>query len=88
MKDLQLMELATRTFPRRLVNGLGKCIEHDAPMTFSERAKWKACKDGERKPFAPGCGGSYEIFIIHALTPKRNHAVLRPERPGFAKIMA
>ncbi|KAJ6016555.1 exonuclease [Penicillium herquei] len=68
VQDLQLMELATRTFSKRLVNGLGKCIEHDAPMTISERARWKACKDGGRKLFAPELGGSYEVFIIRPLS--------------------
>lgn len=68
VQDIQLMELATRTFSKRLVNGLGKCIEHDAPMTISERAKWKACKDSGRKLFAPECGGSYEVFIIRPLS--------------------
>ncbi|RDH26307.1 exonuclease [Aspergillus welwitschiae] len=57
VQDLQLMELATR-----------KCIEHDAPMTISGRARWKACKDGGRKLFAPECGGSYEVFIIRPLS--------------------
>ncbi|KAJ5267864.1 exonuclease [Penicillium angulare] len=70
VQDLQLMELATRTFSRRLVNGLGKCIEHDAPMTLGERAKWKACKDAGRKLFAPECGGSYEVFIARPLSAK------------------
>lgn len=68
VQDLQLMELATHTFSRRLVNGLGKCIEHDAPMTLCERAKWKACKEAGRKFFAPECGGSYEVFIARPLS--------------------
>lgn len=68
VQDLQLMELATRTFSKRLVNGLGKCIEHDAPMTISERTRWKACKDAGRNLFAPECGGSYEVFIARPLS--------------------
>ncbi|KAJ6105326.1 hypothetical protein N7523_010136 [Penicillium sp. IBT 18751x] len=67
MQDLQLMELATRKSSRRFVNGLGKCIEYDAPMTADERAKWKACKEAGLKLFAPECGGSYEIFNTRPL---------------------
>ncbi|RAL09373.1 exonuclease [Aspergillus homomorphus CBS 101889] len=68
IQDLQLMELATRTFSKRFVKGLGKCIEYDAPMTPSERAKWKACKDAGRNLFAPECGGSYEVFNARPLS--------------------
>lgn len=62
VQDLQLMELATRRFSKRCVNGLGKCIENDAPMTLDERAHWKAAKNTGRNLFAPECGGSYDIF--------------------------
>lgn len=61
------MELATRKFSRRRVNGLGKCIEHDAPMTFIERVSWKAAKDAGRNLLAPECGGTYEIFNVRPL---------------------
>ncbi|KAH9882711.1 hypothetical protein J1614_000076 [Plenodomus biglobosus] len=37
VEDIQLMELATRTFPRRCVNGLQRCIEKDAVMTVAEK---------------------------------------------------
>lgn len=62
IQDLQLMELATRRFTRRCVNGLSKCIEHDAPMVSSERMAWKATKDQGLRLFAPERGGSYEVF--------------------------
>ena len=62
VQDLQLMELATRRFSKRCVNGLGRCIENDAPMTSGERAHWKAAKNTGRNLFAPDCGGSYDIF--------------------------
>lgn len=65
--DLQLMELATRTFPKRRVNGLARCIENDAGMTFSERQKWKATKEKGLKLFAPERGGSYEVFNTRPL---------------------
>ncbi|KAJ5471920.1 exonuclease [Penicillium diatomitis] len=62
------MELPPRRFSKGLINGLGKCIEHDTLMTISERAKRKACKDGGRKLFAPEYGGSYEVFITRPLS--------------------
>ncbi|CAG7984198.1 unnamed protein product [Penicillium salamii] len=65
--DLQLMELATRSFSRRCVSGLSKCLEKDLPMTASERAKWKYVKDKGRRLFAPECGGSYEVFNTRPL---------------------
>src|SRR6266566_5510940 len=62
IQDLQLMELATRTFARRHVKGLARCIEDDAPISLSERAAWKAAKEKGVKLFAPERGGSYEVF--------------------------
>lgn len=41
---LQLMELATRSFPRKYVQGLAKCTERDAPMTTLEIRNWKESK--------------------------------------------
>lgn len=43
--DIQLMELATRTFSKRCVNGLSKCIERDLYMGSVEAEKWKRIKD-------------------------------------------
>ncbi|KAL5396314.1 hypothetical protein PMIN06_012589 [Paraphaeosphaeria minitans] len=60
--DLQLMELATRTFPKRNVNGLQKCIERDAPMTLKEKSAWTTAKEQGLKLFAPEKGGRYEVF--------------------------
>ncbi|RKU40449.1 hypothetical protein DL546_000504 [Coniochaeta pulveracea] len=62
IQDLQLMELATRRFGRRCVNGLAKCIEHDAPMSSTEMLAWKATKEKGQRLFAPERGGSYEVF--------------------------
>ncbi|KAL4934844.1 ribonuclease H-like domain-containing protein [Aspergillus oleicola] len=67
VQDLQLIELATRTFPKRRVNSLTRCIENDADMTFSERQKWKATKEKGLKLFAPERGGSYEVFNTRPL---------------------
>lgn len=60
--DVQLMELATRSFSRRCVNGLAKCIERDLPMTLKERSDWKMSKEKGLRLFAPERGGSYEVF--------------------------
>lgn len=60
--DLQLMELTTRTFSRRCVNGLSKCIERDAPLSSNERLVWARIKENGRRLFAPEKGGRYEVF--------------------------
>lgn len=60
--DLQLMELATRSFPRKCVNGLSKCIERDAPLSIQERLSWIQTKEGGLRLFAPEKGGRYEVF--------------------------
>ena len=62
IQDIQLLENASRPFNRRCVNGLAKCIEKDATMTYSEKSNWKAVKEQGRKLFAPELGGSYEVF--------------------------
>ncbi|OHE92934.1 hypothetical protein CORC01_11801 [Colletotrichum orchidophilum] len=62
IQDLQLMEIATRTFSRRHVNGLSRCIERDASLSTLERIAWKRVKDKGVKLFAPERGGSYEVF--------------------------
>jgi exonuclease 3'-5' domain-containing protein 1 len=64
VQDLQLMELATRNFSKRRVNGLAKCIEHDAPMTPAERRAWSVAKEKGRDLFAPDREGSYEVFNV------------------------
>jgi exonuclease 3'-5' domain-containing protein 1 len=60
--DLQLMELATRSFSRRCVNGLSKCIERDAPLSVRERLDWVRIKEAGVRLFAPEKGGAYEVF--------------------------
>ncbi|KFY20822.1 hypothetical protein V491_03398 [Pseudogymnoascus sp. VKM F-3775] len=67
LQDIQLMELATRTFSRRCVNGLARCIERDLAMTQSERQQWAEGKDKGRRLFAPELGGSYEVFNLRPL---------------------
>lgn len=67
IQDLQLMELATRTFSRRCVNGLAKCLERDARMTLTEKLDWQKTKEKGRRLFAPECGGSYQVFDVRPL---------------------
>ena len=62
IQDLQLMELATRTFGRKYVNGLAKCIERDGCLSVAESNDWKECKEKGVRLFAPERGGSYEVF--------------------------
>lgn len=66
--DLQLMELATRYFPRRYVSGLAKCIERDASLTAYEIRCCNASKEKGLKLFAPERGGSYDVFNIRPLS--------------------
>ncbi|KAJ5351665.1 hypothetical protein N7452_000639 [Penicillium brevicompactum] len=68
VQDLQLMELAARRSSRRLVRGLGKCIEYDTPMNDSQKASWKATKQTGLKLFAPEFGGSYEVFNVRPMS--------------------
>lgn len=65
--DLQLMELATRNFSRRCVNGLSKCIERDITLSMSEREVWKETKEKGLKLFAPERGENYEVFNVRPL---------------------
>lgn len=62
IEDLQLMELATRNFSKRCVNGLAKCIERDATIPYPEKRDWQKVKDNGRKLFDPARGGSFAIF--------------------------
>lgn len=62
IRDLQLMELATRGFSKRNVNGLSKCIERDAPLSQKERIDLMRVKEKGLRLFAPERGGTYEVF--------------------------
>ena len=67
IQDIQLMELATRTFSKMHVNGLSRCIERDAVMTPSEKKCWTSVKEEGLKMFAPEHGGSHEVFDVRPL---------------------
>ena len=60
--DLQLMELASRNFQKRCVNGLAKCIERDSRIGYKEKAEWQGVKEKGRDLFDPSRGGTYAVF--------------------------
>ncbi|KAF4883787.1 piRNA biogenesis protein EXD1 [Colletotrichum fructicola] len=62
IEDVQLMENAARPGGRRFLNGLEKCINTHAPLSPSEKLRWKAAKEAGLKLFHPSKGGSYEVF--------------------------
>ena len=66
VEDVQLMESATRktTQSRRLLSGLAKCMEINAPMSFSGSGlgSWKQAKEKGERLFKPERGGSYAVF--------------------------
>jgi exonuclease 3'-5' domain-containing protein 1 len=62
VEDIQLMELATRTFPKKYVSGLQKCIENDAMMNTAEKFAWTTAKERGMKMFLPEKGGQYDVF--------------------------
>lgn len=68
VQDLQLMELATRTFNRRHLNGLAKCIQRDAGLPAQESANWEAVKLNGKGLFDPQRGGRYEVFNARPLS--------------------
>ncbi|KAM0724106.1 hypothetical protein Q7P37_000286 [Cladosporium fusiforme] len=62
IEDIQLMEVASRTFPKRYINGLAKCIERDSTLPYTVKQEWKASKERGHKLFDPNLGGGYDVF--------------------------
>lgn len=62
VKDLQVMELAVRSGPRRYVTGLAKCIESHANLLMVELQRWKQTKILVGRLWDPTKGGSYQVF--------------------------
>ncbi|KAI9774098.1 MAG: hypothetical protein M1840_005191 [Geoglossum simile] len=69
IQDLQLMELATRTFSRRYVNSLAKCIERDSTMTTAEKRDWRRIKDSTSRLYDPKQGGRCQVFNDRPILP-------------------
>ena len=66
--DVQLLELATRSYSRTYVNGLAKCIEKDGNTSTAQKAEWQAVKESGKSLFDPRGGGSYEVFNARPLS--------------------
>lgn len=62
IEDLQLMEIASRGFNKKCVNGFAKCIERDSQLGYREKEKWQKVKDKGHDLFDPAKGGTYAVF--------------------------
>ncbi|KAJ5889290.1 hypothetical protein N7504_010100 [Penicillium tannophilum] len=62
IRDVQLMELGTRTGSKDLLAGLKKCVETDSTITQTEKTAWGRTKDHARQVFDPSLGGRHEVF--------------------------
>ncbi|WYZ46846.1 hypothetical protein EsH8_IX_001071 [Colletotrichum jinshuiense] len=62
IEDVQLMEYAARPGHPRFVTGLEKCILNYAPLSPTEKYRWKSAKEAGLQLFHPSKGGSYEVF--------------------------
>ena len=60
--DIQLLEVATRSWARDRVTGLGKCIRFDARLTTKSQQDWEAMKNRGKALFSAEDGGSFEVF--------------------------
>ncbi|CAI7647184.1 unnamed protein product [Penicillium bialowiezense] len=76
IRDVQLMELATRRGSKEFLAGLGKCIVRDSTISAAQKKEWERTKRSTRRLFDPALGGNYEIFNA------------RPIKPGVAKYCA
>jgi exonuclease 3'-5' domain-containing protein 1 len=65
--DLQLMELATRDFSKRVLCGLAKCVEYDAGLGYTNLLTWKRIKAAGVKLFNSSTEGSHAVFDKRSL---------------------
>jgi exonuclease 3'-5' domain-containing protein 1 len=70
IEDIQLMELASRNFSKKYVNGLTKCIERDSTLPWGEKQDWRNGKEEGRRLFDPTLGGGYAVFDKRPLSPE------------------
>lgn len=70
VEDIQLMQLATRHYPKDFVNGLQRCIEKDIWMQSDIQAEWRETKIRSRQLFAPELGGTFSVFNERPLDPE------------------
>ena len=52
MIDVQLLELATRPYPGKYLQGLSKCVEESTGLTLEERRQWQNVKEDGVNIFA------------------------------------
>jgi len=62
IKDLQLMELASRTGSREFVSDLAMCIENESPISVAAKIEWRLINERGCRLLAPEMGGRYEVF--------------------------
>ncbi|MCJ1450337.1 hypothetical protein MMC28_000667 [Mycoblastus sanguinarius] len=60
--DVQLLEVATRSYPKNRLAGLAKCIESDVQLPAEAKEAWIVTKERGLSLFASERGGSPEIF--------------------------
>ena len=70
IKDLQLMELATRKGSKDLLAGLVKCIEQDRSASFAAQAEWQSTQKGASQLYDPKKSGRYEILNERPMRPE------------------
>lgn len=70
IKDLQLMELATRKHSMTFVAGLAKCVEKDSPISTAAKAEWQRTKEAASRLYDPSKGGRYEVFNERPMRPE------------------
>jgi exonuclease 3'-5' domain-containing protein 1 len=70
IEDLQLMELASRTFNKSFLCGLARCVERDSTIGWGAKQEWKAGKETGVKLFDPKYGGNYAVFDQRPLPPE------------------
>lgn len=70
IKDLQLMELATRKGSKDLLAGLVKCIEQDSSVSIAAQAEWQGAQEGASRLYRHEKGDRYEIFNERPMRPE------------------
>lgn len=69
VRDIQLLELATRRGAKLHLRGLGECIAKDCLLSPELKRAWLSVKEDTVSRFDPTQGGSYEIFNDRPLSP-------------------
>ncbi|KAL4946566.1 hypothetical protein BDV06DRAFT_218283 [Aspergillus oleicola] len=68
IQDIQLHQFVTRPRKGRFLSGLGKCIDHDAGLSFTKRVKSADIKEKGKRLFPPELGGPYEVFNVRPMS--------------------